>query len=93
VSAVVRFTWRNPRTAQRERGIFKVLKPHIPGCFAEDRLLHHSTTVNIRGESYRLKDRRRAGLLARSEEEGRASPADFAVASASATPEATAKHG
>lgn len=30
-----------------------------------DRLLHHSTTVNIRGESYRLKDRRRAGLLPR----------------------------
>jgi DNA replication protein DnaC len=28
-----------------------------------DRLLHHSTTINIRGESYRLKDRRRAGLL------------------------------
>ena len=29
-----------------------------------DRLLHHSTTVNIRGESYRLKDRKKAGLLA-----------------------------
>jgi DNA replication protein DnaC len=28
-----------------------------------DRLLHHSTTVNIRGESYRLKDRKKAGLL------------------------------
>lgn len=28
-----------------------------------DRLLHHSTTVNIRGESYRLKDRRKAGLV------------------------------
>src|SRR5579885_2805331 len=28
-----------------------------------DRLLHHSTTINIRGESYQLKDRRRAGLL------------------------------
>jgi DNA replication protein DnaC len=27
-----------------------------------DRLLHHATTINIRGESYRLKDRRRAGL-------------------------------
>jgi DNA replication protein DnaC len=27
-----------------------------------DRLLHHSTTINIRGESYRLKDRKRAGL-------------------------------
>ncbi len=28
-----------------------------------DRLLHHSSTINIRGESYRLKDRRRAGLV------------------------------
>jgi DNA replication protein DnaC len=27
-----------------------------------DRLLHHSTTINIRGDSYRLKDRRKAGL-------------------------------
>jgi DNA replication protein DnaC len=36
-----------------------------------DRLLHHSTTINIRGESYRLKDRRRAGLLAgREQQEG-----------------------
>jgi DNA replication protein DnaC len=33
-----------------------------------DRLLHHSTTVNIRGESYRLKDCRRAGLLPRPED-------------------------
>ena len=28
-----------------------------------DRLLHHSATINIRGESYRLKERRKAGLL------------------------------
>jgi DNA replication protein DnaC len=28
-----------------------------------DRLLHHAATVNIRGESYRLKERRKAGLL------------------------------
>jgi DNA replication protein DnaC len=34
-----------------------------------DRLLHHSTTVNIRGESYRLKERRRAGLLTRPEQQ------------------------
>ncbi|MDR3405341.1 MAG: IS21-like element helper ATPase IstB [Chthoniobacter sp.] len=27
-----------------------------------DRLLHHSTTLNIRGDSYRLKDRKKAGL-------------------------------
>lgn len=32
-----------------------------------DRLLHHSTIVNIKGESYRLKEKRRAGLLTRSE--------------------------
>src|SRR5579864_3253700 len=36
VSAVVRFTWQNPDTARRERGVFKVLKPHIPEYFAED---------------------------------------------------------
>ena len=29
-----------------------------------DRLLHHSVVVNIRGESYRLREKKRAGLLA-----------------------------
>ena len=28
-----------------------------------DRLLHHSTTLNIKGESYRLKDMRKAGII------------------------------
>lgn len=28
-----------------------------------DRLLHHSTTINIKGESYRLKEKKKAGLL------------------------------
>ena len=32
-----------------------------------DRLLHHSTILNIKGESYRLKEKRRSGLLTRSE--------------------------
>lgn len=36
VSAVVRFSWKNPATNRRERGVFKVLKPHIPEYFAED---------------------------------------------------------
>jgi DNA replication protein DnaC len=27
-----------------------------------DRLLHHSHTINIKGESYRLKDKRKAGV-------------------------------
>ncbi len=35
VSAVIRFTWKNPRR-ERHSSVFKVLKPHIPGCFAED---------------------------------------------------------
>jgi DNA replication protein DnaC len=37
-----------------------------------DRLLHHATTLNVKGESYRLKEKRRAGLL------GRPKPADDA---------------
>ncbi len=36
VSAVVRFTWKNSETDGRERGVFKVMKPHIPVYFAED---------------------------------------------------------
>ena len=28
-----------------------------------DRLLHHCTTLNIKGESYRLKEKRKAGIL------------------------------
>jgi len=45
-----------------------------------DRLLHHSTTINIRGESYRLKDRRRAGLLPRPEDQQASSEPATAVA-------------
>ncbi len=41
------------------------------------RLLHHSMTINIRGESYRLKDRRRAGLLPNREQEAGASESNF----------------
>jgi ubiquinone biosynthesis protein len=36
VSAIVRFTWMNPDSGRRERGVFKVLKPYIPLFFAED---------------------------------------------------------
>jgi DNA replication protein DnaC len=32
-----------------------------------DRLLHHSTTINIKGESFRLKEKRKAGMLGSSE--------------------------
>jgi DNA replication protein DnaC len=32
-----------------------------------DRLLHHSTLINIRGQSYRLKEKRQAGVFQRPE--------------------------
>ena len=35
VSAVIRFTWKHP-DRERERCVFKVLKTHVPDCFAED---------------------------------------------------------
>jgi ubiquinone biosynthesis protein len=36
--AILRFTWRRP-DGDRERGVFKVLKPYVPACFAEDMTL------------------------------------------------------
>ncbi len=36
---------------------------HVLATAILDRLLHHATTLNIKGESYRLKEKRRAGLL------------------------------
>ena len=33
-----------------------------------DRILHHASVVSIQSESYRLKDKRRAGLIARTKE-------------------------
>ena len=50
-----------------------------------DRLLHHSTTINIRGESYRLKERRKAGLVSDPQAGGRPAPA-LSGPAASATP-------
>ncbi|MGB9753650.1 IS21-like element helper ATPase IstB [Roseiflexus castenholzii] len=43
-----------------------------------DRLLHHATTLNIKGESYRLKEKRRAGLLGRASNEGEQRKEDLA---------------
>ena len=41
----------------------QIFGEHTLAAAILDRLLHHSTTINIRGESYRLKERRKAGLL------------------------------
>jgi DNA replication protein DnaC len=55
-----------------------------------DRLLHHSTTINIRGESYRLKDRRRAGLLTKPEDQP---PATALAPPAAGAPSSRGKRG
>lgn len=39
-----------------------------------DRILHHATVVQIAGESYRLKDKRRAGIMARPDQASTLAP-------------------
>ena len=38
---------------------------HVLATAILDRLLHHLTTLNIKGESYRLKEKRKAGVQAK----------------------------
>lgn len=39
-----------------------IFRDHVIASAILDRILHHCVTVNIRGESYRIKDRRRHGF-------------------------------
>jgi DNA replication protein DnaC len=41
----------------------EVLGDHVVATAILDRLLHHSHVLNIRGESYRLREKKRAGLF------------------------------
>jgi DNA replication protein DnaC len=51
-------------TSNKSYGDWGSLFPEIAIASALlDRLLHHATTITIRGESYRLKDKRRAGVF------------------------------
>jgi DNA replication protein DnaC len=40
-----------------------IFKDHVIASAILDRVLHHCTTVNIKGDSYRIKDRKRQGLI------------------------------
>ena len=40
-----------------------IFRDHVIASAILDRILHHCVTVNIKGESYRLKERRRHGLV------------------------------
>jgi len=39
----------------------EVLGDHVMASAVLDRILHHCTVFNIRGESYRMKDRKKIG--------------------------------
>jgi len=41
----------------------EIFGDHVIASAVLDRILHHCTTINIKGESYRLKERRRVGIL------------------------------
>jgi DNA replication protein DnaC len=43
-----------------------IFRDHVIAAAILDRILHHCTTVNIKGDSYRLKDRRRQGIIPQS---------------------------
>lgn len=59
VSAVVRFTWRRP-DRERERGVFKVRKPGIAECLAEDlrvlQALGRYLAARKRGYGFAVRD-------------------------------------
>jgi DNA replication protein DnaC len=40
----------------------EIFKDHIIAAAVLDRILHHCTTINIKGESYRLKERKKQGI-------------------------------
>ena len=46
----------------------EVFNDHVLATAILDRLLHHATTLNIKGESYRLKEKKKAGLLGRKDQ-------------------------
>ena len=41
----------------------EIFGDHVIASAVLDRILHHCTTINIKGESYRLKERRRQGII------------------------------
>jgi DNA replication protein DnaC len=45
----------------------EVFNDHVLATAILDRLLHHATTLNIKGESYRLKEKLKAGIVQRKE--------------------------
>ncbi len=51
------------RAKKRSRPTGGILGDPVVATAILDRLLHHSTVITIRGDSYRLREKRRSGLL------------------------------
>lgn len=51
-----------------------IFNDHVLATAILDRLLHHATTINIKGESYRLREKRKAGLLGRASQASKTQP-------------------
>ena len=49
VSAVIRFTWCSPQR-ERQEGVFKAMKRHVPVCFAEDMKLLQQLAEYLAGK-------------------------------------------
>jgi hypothetical protein len=56
--------YRAQTKGKTESGV-KYVNDQILATAILDRLLHHATTVNIQGDSYRLREKKKAGLLGR----------------------------
>ncbi len=59
VSAIVEFTWRNPVLGVEARGVFKVLKPHVPLFYAEDLQLLLDLSGHLGGDDGRYESAHR----------------------------------
>ena len=40
----------------------EIFGDHVVATAILDRILHHSTTINIKGDSYRIRERKKAGF-------------------------------
>jgi hypothetical protein len=55
---------RTPQRWPERRDAFSVPTPaSVQATAILDRILHHSTTINIKGNSYRLREKVKAGLI------------------------------
>jgi DNA replication protein DnaC len=64
----------------------EIFGDHVLATAILDRLLHHASTLNIKGDSFRLKEKRRAGLLGRSPSSAAPTPKESHAANPNADP-------